>query len=461
MNYYFETYGCQMNKAESAATEQILCSRGWSASPDAENADLIIINTCSVRATAETRIHGRLGWFSSLKKDRAKNGQKDFTLIVMGCMAQRLMENLKKQFSVVDYVVGNFQTKFFNEIFNAVEKGFHLDDLEETPVYTFATESYEKGSFSAFVPIMHGCNNFCSYCIVPYVRGRELSRSPNDILMELDQLNKNGVKEITLLGQNVNSYCWNKTKNESRTCGKHIEENEDEFLFFPELLKIITAHIRETSSSIEWVRFMSSHPKDLSDQLIGVIAEDDLLCRHIHLPVQCGSTSVLNRMNRRYTREHYIELVEKIRKNIPDVSLTSDILIGFPGETDEEFEQTVSIMKQIRYEAAFMYYYNIREGTPAASYKDQISIDVKKSRLAKIIDIQQKITKEEKSKQLGKTVKVLVENLSHNDPKELVGRTERDECVVFVADKSLIGNFVNVKLEQLSGITFRGRIVDV
>ena len=467
MTYFFETYGCQMNKAESASCEQKLIARGWQKAENAEKADLIIINTCSVRATAETRINGRLGSYTALRREKknAHENSKGFTLVVMGCMAERLMNDLKKQFPVVDYVVGNFQKKFLDEIFEAVENGTKLDELEETPAYIFDPVSYEKGTFSAFVPIMHGCNNFCTYCIVPYVRGREISRAPNEILAELDQLAKNGVKEITLLGQNVNSYCWNKTKNESNTranlTSKELGDgtNGSDFIFFPELLRLIAEYLKKTDSPIEWVRFMSSHPKDLSDELIDVIASESVICHHIHLPVQHGSSEILKRMNRRYTREHYLELVEKIRSKIPNVSLTTDIMLGFPGETEEQFEEAVSLMEKVRYETAFMYYYNPREGTPAATYADQVSVEVKKNRLQKIIDMQQEITKEEMSKQLGQTIKVLVEGVSHNNDDELIARTERDERVVFAADKNLIGQFVFVKLEQLSGITFRGKLV--
>ncbi|MCR5698357.1 MAG: tRNA (N6-isopentenyl adenosine(37)-C2)-methylthiotransferase MiaB [Treponemataceae bacterium] len=461
MKYFFETYGCQMNKAESASAEQKLIARGWQESESAEDADLILINTCSVRATAESRIHGRLGAYTALRRE----GKKKFTLIVMGCMAQRLMDGLKKQFPVVDYVVGNFQKKFFDEIFEAVEQGRHLDELEETPVYTFDSVSYEKGSFSAFVPIMHGCNNFCTYCIVPYVRGREISRNPQEVLAELDQLNQHGVKEITVLGQNVNSYCWNLKENVSEVSTQVLDKlkkdsslKASDYMFFPQLLELIADHLRKTQSSIGWVRFMSSHPKDLSDDLIDVIAREEVVCRHIHLPVQHGSTAVLKRMNRVYTREHYLELVKKIRKAIPNVSLTSDILLGFPGETEEDFEQTVDLMKEVGYETAYMYYYNPREGTPAASYPDQIPVETKKARLQKIIDLQQEITKVEMKKQLGTTVKALVEGVSHNDENELIARTERDERVVFAADKKLIGQFVKVNLDELSGITFRGTL---
>ena len=460
MKYFFETYGCQMNKAESSSVEQILIERGWNSVENPEDANLVIINTCSVRATAETRIHGRLGWYSALKKSQVKQNKNPITVVVMGCMAQRLLESLKKQFPVVDYVVGNFQKPFFTEIFEAVENGRKVNQLDETPVYSFASTSYEQGSFSAFVPIMHGCNNFCTYCIVPYVRGREISRSPKDILSEIDQLSVHGVKEITLLGQNVNSFCWNETKSISETASEISAKScDDKIILFPQLMKMIAEHLKKTNSPIKWVRFMSSHPKDLSDELIKVISEEEVLCKHIHLPVQHGSSNILQRMNRRYTREKYLDLVKKIKKQIPEVSLTTDILIGFPGETEDEFEETVSLMKEINYLAAYMYYYNPREGTPACSYENQIPMEDKKRRLAKIIDIQQEITKTEMKKQLGKTVKVLVENVSRDDESEMLGRTSRDERVVFKADKSLIGSFVEVKIESLNGNTFKGCLI--
>ena len=460
MKYFFETYGCQMNKAESSSVEQILIERGWNSVENPEDANLVIINTCSVRATAETRIHGRLGWYSALKKSQVKQNKNPITVVVMGCMAQRLLESLKKQFPVVDYVVGNFQKPFFTEIFEAVETGRKVNQLDETPVYSFASTSYEQGSFSAFVPIMHGCNNFCTYCIVPYVRGREISRSPKDILSEIDQLSAHGVKEITLLGQNVNSFCWNETKSISETASEISAKScDDKIILFPQLMKMIAEHLKKTNSPIKWVRFMSSHPKDLSDELIKVISEEEVLCKHIHLPVQHGSSNILQRMNRRYTREKYLDLVKKIKRQIPEVSLTTDILIGFPGETEDEFEETVSLMKEINYLAAYMYYYNPREGTPACSYENQIPMEDKKRRLAKIIDIQQEITKTEMKKQLGKTVKVLVENVSRDDESEMLGRTSRDERVVFKADKSLIGSFVEVKLESLNGNTFKGCVI--
>ena len=489
MTYFFETYGCQMNIAESASVEQLLIARGWKKAESAEVSDMVIINTCSVRATAETRIFGRLGYFDGLKKLRScapdaksrslekaaeysKTGFHPLTVVVMGCMAERLLKSLQKDYPVVDYVVGTFAKKNFGGIISAVEerneelaaevkklssteidqnekndilrkqfsysKKVNLDDEES---YKFASISYEQGSFTSFVPIMHGCNNFCTYCIVPYVRGREVSRPVDSILQEVDVLSRYGVKQITLLGQNVNSY--------------HSEDG----LNFAGLLKKVTAHLKEISSPIEWVRFVSSHPKDLSDDVIQVIKEEPLLCHHIHLPVQHGSTRILKAMNRRYTREDYLSLVEKIRKQIPDVSLTTDVMLGFPGETDEDVEDTISLMKQVRYESAFMYYYNPREGTPAASM-EQIPVEVKKARLQKIIDLQLVITREEMEKRVGSVAKVLVESVSRDNKKELLAKTQQDESVVFEAPDNLIGKFATVKIQSLNGNTFRAERCD-
>ena len=457
MTYFFETYGCQMNIAESASIEQIFIARGWTKADDPQIADIVIINTCSVRQTAENRIFGRLGWFSGLKAvrqcqggakarslekaaDYVKNGPKPLTLIVTGCMAERLLDTLKKDYPCIDYVVGTYAKKHFGEIIEAVENGETTDQPDDSEKYQFAPLSYEPGAFTAFIPIMHGCNNFCTYCIVPYVRGRELSRPVEEILKEIDVLSGYGVREITLLGQNVNSY----------------NSDGDNFA---SLLKKIADRIKETKSSIGWVRFMSSHPKDLSDEVIKVISEEDVLCHHIHLPVQHGSTKVLKEMNRRYTREDYIALVEKIRKAIPDVSLTTDLMMGFPGETEQDVEDTLSLMKTINYENAFMYYYNLRDGTPAATYENQIPVEVKKERLQRVIDLQLEITTEQMKKRVGNTVKVLCESVSRDSEDELLGKTQQDERVAFKADKKFIGSFVTVKIDSLNGNTFRGTML--
>ncbi len=453
MTYFFETYGCEMNIAESAAVEQLLLSRGWKVSASAQTADLAIINTCSIRETAENRIIGRLGWFNGLKAVRecktgaktkmleeaveyVKDGPKPLTIVVMGCMAERLLKDFQKSYPFVDYVVGTYAKHHFGEIIDAVENGKKPFEVDNSESYHFAPISAEPGAFSTFVPIMHGCNNFCTYCIVPYVRGREISRPVNDILAELDVLNKMNVREITLIGQNVNSY------------------NCDE-LNFAGLLQKIANHLKETNSSIKWVRFMSSHPKDFSDDVIEVIANESVICRHIHLPVQHGSSAILSKMNRRYTREQYLALVEKIKTRIPEVSLTTDIMMGFPGETEEDVELTLDLMKKVKYESAMMYFYNPREGTPAAKM-EQIPVEVRKERLQKVIDLQLEHTHEQMSKRVGQTVTVLVESVSRDDKCELLGQTEQHEKVAFKAEKSMIGTFVKVKLTELSGNTFRG-----
>ena len=458
--YFFETYGCEMNIAESAAVEQLFIARGWKAAESAQTADVAVINTCSIRETAENRILGRLGWFSGLKAVRecrpgakskmleeaaeyVRDGAKPLTLIVMGCMAERLLKSFQKDYPFIDYVVGTYAKHHFSEIISAVEEGrkpFEIDDSEQ---YRFASLSAEPGAFSTFVPIMHGCNNFCTYCIVPYVRGRELSRPVKEILNEIDLLGKMKVREITLIGQNVNSYHGSSTK-----------DSEDD-VNFAGLLQKIADYLRETSSPVRWVRFMSSHPKDFSDDVIDVIAREPVLCRHIHLPVQNGSSAVLKAMNRRYTREQYLSLVERIKARIPEVSLTTDIMMGFPGETEADVEDTLDLMRRVKYESAMMYYYNPREGTPAAKM-EQLPVEVRKERLQRVIDLQLEHTHEQMSKRVGSTVMVLVEGVSRDDKTELLGQTEQHEKIAFKAEKSLIGSFVNVKITELSGNTFRG-----
>ena len=461
MKYFFETYGCQMNIAESAAVEQLLIARGWEKSETAELADMAIINTCSVRASAENRIFGRLGYFTGLKAVRNKdefakyksfeqasklveNGPVPLTVVVMGCMAERLLDSLKKDWPCIDYVVGTYAKHHFGEIISAVEDKKDAIPVDDTENYKFASLSYEQGAKSTFVPIMHGCNNFCTYCIVPYVRGREISRPVEEILQELDTLSRYKVLDITLLGQNVNSY--------------HGTYNGQD-INFAQLLQIICDHLKETKSSIGWVRFLSSHPKDFSDELIDTIAKNDLICHHIALPVQHGSSEVLKAMNRRYTREHYLELVAKIKKAIPDVSLTTDIMMGFPTETEEDVELTLDLMNQVRFETACMYYYNPREGTPAAKM-EQLPEEVRKARLQRVIDLQLIHTDEQMKKRIGQTVKVLVESVTRDNSEELLGKTAQDEKVSFKANKSLIGSFIYVKITELNGHTFKGKVIE-
>ncbi|MDR2898403.1 MAG: tRNA (N6-isopentenyl adenosine(37)-C2)-methylthiotransferase MiaB [Spirochaetaceae bacterium] len=452
MTYFFETYGCQMNMAESAAAALILTERGWTAASAPEYADLIIINTCSVRITAETRVHGRLGLLYALKK------KQPFTLILMGCMAERAGTELKKRFPYIDHIVGTFEKHRIGDIAAGLEaiqaslenpellSSSPSDDAYQVAAskYHFAHLSWERGSPQAFVPIMHGCNNFCSYCIVPYVRGREISRSPDEILKELEFLAANGVREVTLLGQNVNSYRW--------------QEDSGEVIDFPGLLERAAQRLAKIEhNSIGWIRFVSSHPKDLSTELLKVMARERIFCRHIHLPVQSGSNAVLKAMNRKYTREDYLALVARIREILPDVSLTTDILTGFPGETEENAEDTVKLLQEVRFDSAFMYYYNPREGTAACSLPNPISKEVKKERLARIIEVQHGITREILESRVGTRVRVLAESVSRNNPGELLARTERDERVVFPGNEELIGSFVELELTGLNGNTFMGK----
>lgn len=453
MTYYFETYGCEMNIAESASMEQILIARGWQKALSAQVADLIVINTCTIRKSADERIEGRLGWINGLKAVRekklgaktklldeaveyVKDGPRPLTVIVTGCLAERMISEFKKQYPFVDYVIGTFGKHHFGEIIQTIEDKKAPVQIPDDEPYHFAPLSAEPGAFSTFVPIMHGCNNFCTYCIVPYVRGREISRPVDQILKELDALSKLRVLEITLIGQNVNSY-------------------HDGDVDFARLLELIAEHLKKTNSTIQWVRFMSSHPKDFTDKVIDVIAKQSVICRHIHLPVQNGSSKVLKAMNRYYNREQYLELVKKIKEKIPEVSLTTDIMMGFPGETEEDVELTLDLMRQVKYESAMMYYYNPREGTPAAKM-EQIPEEIRKQRLQKVIDLQMIHTDERMHERLGQTVKVLVESVSRDNKEELLGQTEQHEKVAFKAPSKLIGTFVSVKLEELSGHTYRG-----
>lgn len=438
MRYFFETYGCQMNVAESTSIERMFLSRSWECAESANESDAVIINTCSVRATAENRIFGRLGFYNALKKTREKNG-KALALIVTGCMAERLLIQLQKEFPFIDYVVGTFQKQKFGEIISAIEKNEHYDLLIEQNEYEFAPLSFQSGTFSSYVPIMHGCNNFCTYCIVPYVRGREVSRDVKSILDELDSLSNFGVKEITLLGQNVNSY-------------------KSENVNFASLLNLMQEHLEKTNSPIEWIRFLSSHPKDLSDEVISAVKNSSRICHRIHLPLQHASNKILESMNRRYTRETYFALVEKMKNEISDLTLSTDIMTGFPNETDEDFETLLDFIKCVRFSTAYMYYFNPRDGTKAATMQNQIPLALKKKRLQKIIDTQLLITSEELLKRVGRVEKVLVESESRDDKNEMLGKTSHDERVAFASDKSAIGKFVEVRFTGVSGQTLKGEI---
>lgn len=432
MRYFIETYGCQMNKAESAALENQFSDRAWVKASESTDADLVIINTCSVRITAETRAWGRIAHYVALKR------QRQFTLVVTGCMAERLKDSMMEKAPAIDYVLGTFQKAAFGLVLDAVEAGRRLEAVEETAQFVFAPSHREAGSYSTFVPIMHGCDNFCSYCIVPYVRGREISRSPVAINDEIAALAEAGIREITLLGQNVNSYKW---------------MGEGGPLDFAGLLRLV-APLAE-HAGIGRIRFVSSHPKDLSSATIDTIAANDIFARHIHLCVQHGSDRVLSAMNRKYTRSDYLALVESIRSRIPGVTISTDILVGFPGETEEDLEETLSLMREVKFAYAFMYHYNPREGTPAATMPGTVPDKVKKERLARVMILQKEISGSIMRGMVGNEIDVLVENVSKRKTDEVFARTDADMMVVFPASSSKIGSFTRVRLEAVRGHTFK------
>lgn len=430
MTYFFETYGCQMNKAESSALELELDSRAWTAAASAEEANLVILNTCSVRATAEQRTLGRIAHFAAEKK------KHPLTLLVAGCMAERLGDSLKEKGA--DFVMGTSARSLFPSILQALESGKEWVDTDEQPRFTFSSSHLSKGDFSSFVPIMHGCNNFCSYCIVPYVRGREISRDPASILDEIAMLEAHGVREITLLGQNVNSYQWHDGNRQ---------------VDFPMLLDMIASSLKK----VKWLRFLSSHPKDFSDAVIDVMASHPVFCRYLHLCVQHGSDAVLKRMNRKYTRAHYLGIIERLRKALPDIGLSTDILVGFPGETEKDIQETLDLMKEVRYANAFMYYFNPREGTAAYTMEDQIPDELKKERLARVIELQLEHSAQRLHERIGVCEPVLVQGPSRRNKEELIARTERDEMIVFTGNSADIGSFIDLEFSSLRGKTFRGK----
>jgi tRNA-2-methylthio-N6-dimethylallyladenosine synthase len=459
VTYCLETYGCQMNKAESAALESLFRERGWRPVAAASEADLAVINTCSVRATAETRAWGRIDLLAAAKRDRAEAGGSPLRIVVTGCMAERLKRSVKERQPAVDYVVGTFQKQAFGLVLDAVERGLELGEIEESPAFVFAGSHREAGAFRSFLPIMHGCDNFCSYCIVPYVRGREISRRPSDILAELEALEDSGVREVTLLGQNVNSYRWP---------GGGELPADAAALDFPGLLRMISARLSgrlsgrlggRAAGGLRWIRFLTSHPKDLSEEVIRILAEDPLYCRHVHLCAQSGSDSILKAMNRRYTRDQFIGLAERMKAEISGLSLSTDILVGFPGETEEDLEDTLDLMRRVGFAYSFMYHYNPREGTPAASLPSRVPEKVKRARLARVIELQRRMTRELMEARIGSEAEVLVESVSRRRDTELLARTARDEMVVFPASRSRVGGFARVRLASLSGNTFRGEEV--
>jgi len=432
MNIYIETYGCQMNVADSELVASILDEKKFSVVEDISEADVIIFNTCSVRQHAEERVLGRINNEMSRKRNN-----RNIKIGVIGCMAQRLEDKLNEVNSNIDFVVGVDQYKELPKIINALfnEPDFICNtDIDDTEIYKDIYPIH-TGKFNAFVTIMRGCNNFCSYCIVPYTRGRERSRPTEDVLNEITKIGEKGFKDVTLLGQNVNSYQY-----------KNIN--------FAELLR--QANKIET---INRIRFVTSHPKDLSDEVIKVMAESEKVCEHLHLAMQSGDDDILAKMNRGYTSEHFLDITNKLRKAMPEIAITTDIIAGFPGETEEQFNRTYDLMKKIKFDYAFTFKYSPRTGTKAAEYTDQIAEEIRLERLQKLIELQQDITTLKYKEQIGKIKEIYVEQVSKKSKDEMAGKSRDFKITVFPGTKSLIGKFVKVKITDAVGWTLKGEML--
>ena len=429
------TYGCQMNVNESAKMSNIFQSLGYEMTENIDESDLIFLNTCTVREGAATQIYGKLG---ELKHIKAARGS---IIGVTGCFAQEQGRELLKKFPQIDIIMGNQNIgkipQALDEIEHKTEKHIVYTDCEDDlpPRLDADFESQKTASIS----ITYGCNNFCTYCIVPYVRGRERSVPLDQIIHDVEKYAKKGYKEIILLGQNVNSY------------GKDFKNGDNFAKLLREICKVEGDFI---------VRFVSPHPRDFTDEVIDVIAENEKIARSLHLPLQSGSTKILKAMNRGYTKEQYIALAEKIKERIPGVALTADIIVGFPGETEEDFQDTLDVVQRIQFENCFMFMYSIRRGTKAATMENQIDEDVKKDRLQRLIALQNNCSLEESKTYLGKTVRVLVEGESKKNKEVLSGRTSTNKVVLFKGDKDLEGKFVNVKINECKTWTLYGEIVE-
>ncbi len=445
------TFGCQMNARDSENCLGILETIGYQA-VETEDADFVLYNTCTVRENANLRVYGRLGQLGARKKKHPH-----MMIALCGCMMQEkeVVEKIKKTYRFVDLIFGTHNIFKLAELVSICLEE-RLEELEaqgredKKPKHKMVVDVWKdtdqivedlpverKYSFKSGVNIMFGCNNFCSYCIVPYVRGRERSRRPGEIIGEIKNLVEDGVVEVMLLGQNVNSY------------GKGL----DEPLNFAELLEEV-----EKIEGLERIRFMTSHPKDLSDELIEVMAKSKKICRHLHLPLQSGSSRILKAMNRRYTKEQYLALAEKIKTAIPDISLTTDIIVGFPGETEEDFQETLDVVRKVRFDSAFTFIYSKRTGTPAAAMENQVTEDVVKNRFDRLLKEVQDISAEVCGRDVHTVQTVLVEEVNDHSPELVTGRMSNNTIVHFPGDASLIGKLVDVYLEESKGFYYMGRL---
>jgi tRNA-2-methylthio-N6-dimethylallyladenosine synthase len=422
--YYIATMGCQMNEYDSDYLGQILLNSGFLPADKAENADLILINTCTVRAKAEQKAYSLLGRMIPIKK------RKPHLIVgLMGCIAQKEGSNLMKRFPELDLVLGTREICRIQEFLERLDRGnktivaTNIDRQQPPPL---DNNGYFKGRVKSYLSIVEGCNNYCSYCIVPYVRGREISRSPEEIITEAEELISQGVKEITLLGQNVNSYNW----------------GEKQVIEFPLLLRRLSK-----LNGLKRLRFTTSHPKDLSDDLIRCFGELDNLCPHIHLPLQAGSNRILELMNRGYTRENYLELIDKLREARPDIAITSDVMVGFPEESDQDFKDTLDLLKKIEFDNIFSFKYSDRKGTVAEQMKGKINEDIKSSRLTLLQELQKDITLKRNKRLEGMKMEILVEGVSKKGG-QLTGRTGTNKIVNLISDNRLIGELAKVKIKR-------------
>ncbi len=436
MTYRVVTFGCQMNARDSEKLRGILEAAGYAES-DSEEADFVLYNTCTVRENANNRLYGHLGYLSGYKKKNPR-----MIIAVCGCMMQeeQAVERIRGSYRFVDLVFGTHNLYQFAELLVRVfeEREMVVEIRPDADGYVERLPNKRKYFFKTGVNIMYGCDNFCSYCIVPYVRGRERSRTPREISDEIRRFVDDGVIEVMLLGQNVNSY------------GKNLPES----VSFAELLRQV-----EEIGGLKRIRFMTSHPKDLSDELIKVMAQSEKICPHLHLPLQSGSTRLLGIMNRHYTKEQYINLAEKVRDAVPDIAITTDIMVGFPGETDEDFEETMDVVRRIRFDNAFTFLYSKRAGTPAAQMEDQVPDDVAKRRFALLLDEVQNLAAERAEALVGRTADVLVEEKNRQDEGYVTGRLGNNSIVHLPGDESLIGRIVPVRLTECKGFYYYGSVL--
>ena len=450
--YFILTMGCQLNENDSEKISGMLENMGYSKTQDVKEANLAILNTCCVRENAEEKLFGKVGELKALKE------KKDLIIAIGGCMMQEahIQEKLKKSYPYVDIIFGTHTLhKLPEDLYKVIEKRQKIKDVIDINGTVYENIPIKRNSkISGSVTIMYGCNNFCTYCIVPYVRGRERSRLPKDIIKECEDLASQGYKEIVLLGQNVNSYL--RSEMEEIKQGKRVDENGDfkEIDSFAKLLKAINK-----IDGIERIRFVSPHPKDFTNDVIDAIAESDKVCKFIHLPLQSGSTNMLKIMNRNYTKEQFLDLVEKIKKKIPNIKFSTDIIVGFAGETEEDFEDTLDVVRKVGFEQVYMFIYSRRVGTPGDKMKNQIPEEIKHKRFDRLKELVEAQIAESNKEYLSTVQKVLVEGTSKNNDEMLTGRTESNKVVVFEGDKSLINSVVELEIIEDHMWYFKGDIV--